>query len=104
MHGLRNIAWTHRRNETHMRAKAGQFIRAAAFAALFFQSASAEDTTTREPPTATGETVEVVGQNLEPLVMVRLPRPKYPKDAKGVSGWNDEIPFLAYRFLPVDCR
>jgi protein TonB len=70
-----------------MRSWAGQIIRTVAVAAFLFQPASAEDTVTRDPPTTTGKTVEVVGHNLEPLIMVTLPRPRFPKEAKGVSGW-----------------
>ena len=68
-----------------MRTKARQFIGAVAGAVLISQLASAQEAGSRAPPTATGETVEV---NAAPsLIMTKPPRPEYPREANGVSGW-----------------
>lgn len=69
-----------------MRMKAGQVIGAIACAAFIFQLASAQQAESPVPPTAAGETIEVNGAN-STLVMTKMPRPTYPREAKGVSGW-----------------
>jgi TonB family protein len=69
-----------------MRTRSGQIIGAVLCAAFIFQIASAQQTGSRAPPTAAGETIEVNGAN-SALVMTKPPRPKYPREANGVSGW-----------------
>lgn len=69
-----------------MRTKVRQFIAAVAGAVLTVQPASAQEAGSRVPPTATGETVEVNGINAS-LIMTKPPRPEYPREAHGVSGW-----------------
>jgi TonB family protein len=67
--------------------QSGQFIAAIASAAFLLQLASAQDVRSTPPPTAVGETVEVKGYNPGPLVITKMPRPRYPREAKGISGW-----------------
>lgn len=69
-----------------MRTKSGQVIGAVVSAAFVFQLASAQQAGSHAPPAAAGETIVVNGSN-PTLVMMKLPRPKYPREAKGVSGW-----------------
>jgi periplasmic protein TonB len=69
-----------------MRLNSGQVIGAVVSAAFIFQLASARQAETRAPPIAAGETIEANGAN-SPLIITRMPRPKYPREAKGVSGW-----------------
>lgn len=68
-----------------MRTKSVQIIAAVA-CAFISQLASAQQAGSRAPPTAAGETIEVTGSNAI-LVMMTPPRPKYPREAKGISGW-----------------
>jgi TonB family protein len=66
--------------------KAGQVIGAVACATFVFRIASAQPAESRASPTVTGETIEVNGANAN-LVITKMPRPKHPREAKGVSGW-----------------
>jgi protein TonB len=70
-----------------MYSKVGQIIGVIVGVAFVCKVASARQAGSQAPPTATGETIEVNAFNLPPLVMTRPPRPKYPREAKGVSGW-----------------
>src|SRR5690348_4619797 len=66
-----------------MHVKAAQIVGAAA--ALIAQIASAGEEGVRTPPPVTGDTIEVSGST--PLIMTKPPRPRYPREANGVSGW-----------------
>jgi TonB family protein len=69
-----------------MRTKARLVGGAVACIACIFQLASAQQAGSHAPATVTGETIEVNGVNAN-LVMTKPPRPKHPREAKGVSGW-----------------
>jgi protein TonB len=69
-----------------MRIQAVQIIGALMCITFFLPLAPAQQSGSDAPPTATGDTVVVNGSNAD-LVMTRPPRPKYPREARGVSGW-----------------
>jgi protein TonB len=69
-----------------MRTKSGQLFGVVMSAAFIVKLASAQQEGSRAPPSAAGETVVVNGSNAV-LIMEKPPRPKYPREAKGVSGW-----------------
>ncbi len=54
--------------------------------AAWILPALAQQATPAVPPTAIGEAIQVTGSN-EPLTMIKPPRPRYPRDARGISGW-----------------
>jgi protein TonB len=66
--------------------KSGQVFGAVACAAFIFHLASAQEAEPSKPPTAAGETIEVKGA-YSPLIITKMPRPKHPREAKGISGW-----------------
>src|SRR3569832_980194 len=69
-----------------MVTKARRVILAVAAALLITRTASARPADPPEPPVAPGEAIEVNGQDAY-LIMTVSPRPRYPREANGVSGW-----------------